>query len=222
MIRDQTVENPKNDQSVHRRLANALTLARIGFIPVLIGLMYLDGFWYNFAALIVFLLAAVTDWLDGYVARTWSAHTEFGRFLDPIADKLLVATVLMVLVAQGTLVGFWVVPAIIILCREILVSGLREYLAGLRIGLPVSRLAKWKTVLQFIALAVLIFAHSVPKLDVVSMMGTIGLTIAAGLTLLTGYDYLRAGLRHMDWDSDRSETQNTPSHPPPSHPPSAP
>ena len=117
----------------------------------------------------------------------------------------------MVLVAQQRLTGWSVLAAIIILCREILVSGLREYLAGLRIGVPVSRLAKWKTAIQFVALAILIFAHSVPKSEFFAWLGTIGLCIAAALTLVTGYDYLRAGLRHMDWETtDRPKSPSDP------------
>ncbi|MDI9349729.1 MAG: CDP-diacylglycerol--glycerol-3-phosphate 3-phosphatidyltransferase [Candidatus Symbiobacter sp.] len=211
--------SPTRTQILQQRLANFLTLARIGFIPVLTGLMYLEASWASYAALGVFLLAALTDWLDGYVARIWSSYSDFGRFLDPIADKLLVATVLMVLVAQQRLTGWSVVAAIIIMCREILVSGLREYLAGLRIGVPVSRLAKWKTALQFVALAILIFAHSVPKSELWSALGTIGLGIAAALTLVTGYDYLRAGLRHMDWENAGSPpNQAQATHALPHHP----
>lgn len=181
-----------------RNLANLLTMSRVAAIPIVIGLLSLDGAYGAWAALGVFIVAGITDWLDGYVARTLSGQSEFGRFLDPIADKLLVASTLMVLVAKGQIDGWAVGGALIILCREILVSGLREFLAGLRVGLPVSRLAKWKTAIQFVAIAVLMVGKS-PILGLpIQTIGEVGLGCAAALTLVTGYDYLRAGLRHMD------------------------
>lgn len=192
---------------MQRNLANLLTMSRIAAIPLLLGLLYVDGPVGAWAALAVFVLAGITDWLDGYVARLWSAQSEFGRFLDPIADKLLVAATLMVLVAQGRIDGWAVFGALIILCRELLVSGLREFLAGLRVGLPVSRLAKWKTAIQFMALALLIVGKT-PIFDLpIQTLGEFGLGLAALLTLVTGYDYLRAGLRHMD--ADRPEEPPT-------------
>jgi cardiolipin synthase len=176
-------------------LANLLTLSRIGAIPILVALLYVDGAGWAWIACGVFTVIGLTDWLDGYVARRWGEHTEFGRFLDPIADKLLVATVLLVLVAQERIAGIWVIAALIILCREILVSGLREFLAGLKVGLPVSRLAKWKTAIQMVALGVLIVGDAGPF--PIRRIGEVGLGIAAILTLITGWDYLRAGLGHM-------------------------
>jgi cardiolipin synthase len=179
-------------------LANLLTLSRIGAIPILVALLYIDGSMWAWIACAVFSVIGLTDWLDGYVARRWGEHTEFGRFLDPIADKLLVAAVLLVLVAQERIAGVMVIAALVILCREILVSGLREFLAGLKVGLPVSRLAKWKTAIQMVALGFLIVGDAGPF--PIRIVGEVGLAAAAFLTLFTGWDYLRAGLRHMSGD----------------------
>jgi len=179
-------------------LANLLTLSRIGAIPVLVALLYVDGVAWAWVACGVFTLIGLTDWLDGYVARRWGEHTDFGRFLDPIADKLLVAAVILVLVAREKISGFMVIAALVILCREILVSGLREFLAGLKVGLPVSRLAKWKTAIQMVALGFLIVGDAGPS--PIREIGMIGLAAAAFLTLITGWDYLRAGLTHMSGD----------------------
>src|SRR5437667_12495558 len=131
------------------------------------------------------------------MARRWAQQSDFGRFLDPIADKLLVAATLFMLVAMDRLSAGAVLPALVILCREILVSGLREYLAELRVGLPVSRLAKWKTAIQMVAIGVLIVGDAGPSFLPVVAIGGFLLWIAALLTLLTGYDYLRLGLAHM-------------------------
>src|SRR5205085_1229109 len=136
-------------------------------------------------------------WLDAHMARRWEQQSEIGRFLDPIADKLLVSATLFMLTAFGRLSAEALLPALVILCREILVSGLREYLAGLRVGMPVSRLAKWKTVIQMVAIGVLIVGDAGPGFVPVTAIGETLLWIAAILTLVTGYDYLRAGLRHM-------------------------
>jgi len=146
----------------------------------------------------LFSAAGFTDWLDGHVARRWAQQSEFGRFLDPIADKLLVSATLFMLVAKGRFNSEWaLLPALVILCREILVSGLREYLAALRVGLPVSRLAKWKTAIQMVAIGVLIVGSAGPDFLPVVAIGETLLWLAALLTLVTGYDYLRAGLAHM-------------------------
>jgi len=189
------------DDSMPYTLANLLTLSRIGAIPILVALLYIGGPGWAWIACGVFCLIGLTDWLDGYVARRWGEHTDFGRFLDPIADKLLVASVILVLVAQERIRGIMVIAALIILCREILVSGLREFLAGLKVSLPVSRLAKWKTALQMVALGVLIVGDAGPA--PIRVIGEIGLALAAALTLFTGWDYLRAGLRHMTAEPPR-------------------
>ncbi|MBI3517468.1 MAG: CDP-diacylglycerol--glycerol-3-phosphate 3-phosphatidyltransferase [Proteobacteria bacterium] len=175
--------------------ANLLTLSRIGAIPVLVALLYLDGPLWAWTACVVFTIIGLTDWLDGYVARRWGEHTDFGRFLDPIADKLLVAAVILVLTAQERIRGIMVIAALVILCREILVSGLREFLATLKVGVPVSRLAKWKTAIQMVALGFLIVGDN--GAFPIRLIGEVGLGLAAVLTLITGWDYLRAGLGHM-------------------------
>ena len=187
-------------------LPNALTLGRVAAVPVIAALFFLDTPTGQWITLAIFAVAAITDFLDGYIVRRYDQHTEFGRFLDPIADKLLIATTLMMMVAFGQIANLAIIPAVVILCREILVSGLREYLAGIDIGLPVSWLARWKTALQMIALGFLIIgdaAHPpVPEELPVRLIGEAGLWIAALITLFTGFDYMRIGLRHMDGPTD--------------------
>ncbi len=178
-------------------LPNLLTLSRIAVIPVLVLLLYLGTPAYRWIACVLFAGACVTDYLDGYLARHRSEVSALGRFLDPIADKLLVAAVLLMLVAIGGVSGLLILPALVILCREILVSGLREYLAEIRVPMPVSKLAKWKTTIQMVALGVLVVGEAGPAFLPVQTVGEIGLWLAAGLTLVTGYDYLRRGLKHM-------------------------
>jgi CDP-diacylglycerol---glycerol-3-phosphate 3-phosphatidyltransferase len=178
-------------------LPNLLTLSRILAIPLVIATFYVPGDFARWFAGAMFSTAAVTDWLDGHMARRWQQQSEIGRFLDPIADKLLVSATLFMLTAFDRLSAQAVLPALVILCREILVSGLREYLAGLRVGMPVSRLAKWKTVIQMVAIGVLLVGDAGPGFLPVAAIGETLLWIAALLTLVTGYDYLVAGLRHM-------------------------
>lgn len=178
-------------------LPNLLTLSRIAAIPVLVALFYMEGDAARWVSCALFSLAGVTDYFDGLFARRRSQISAFGRFLDPIADKLLVSAVILMLVATDRIAGLVVLPALIILCREVLVSGLREFLAGLNVGLPVSRLAKWKTMLQMVALGFLIVGDAGPEAVPVQLIGEIGLWIAALLTLVTGYDYMRVGFGHM-------------------------
>jgi cardiolipin synthase len=182
-------------------LPNLLTMSRIAAIPVLVVLVFLRDPWGDFAACVVFSAAAITDYFDGKVARDRQQTSDFGRMLDPIADKLLVGAALMLLAGMGRLTMLGLLPAIVILLREILVSGLREYLAGLSFGLPVTKLAKWKTGFQMGALGVLLAgdtAASVLYLAFlpVSLIGELMLWTAAGLTMITGWDYLQAGLHH--------------------------
>ena len=182
-------------------LPNLLTLSRIAAIPLLVALVALGAPAADLAACVLFSGAAITDYFDGRVARTRRQQSDLGRMLDPIADKLLVGAALMMLVGQGRLSRWGLYPAIVIMLREILVSGLREYLAGIRIGLPVTRLAKWKTGFQMGALGTLLAGDSAARLLHLSFVPvtTIGeamLWVAAALTLLTGWDYLTAGLRH--------------------------
>jgi cardiolipin synthase len=188
-------------------LANLLTLSRIGAIPILIALLYVPGPLWAWIACATFTIIGVTDWLDGWVARRWGEQSDFGRFLDPIADKLLVATVILALCAQQRIAGVMIVFALIILCREILVSGLREFLAGLKVGVPVSSLAKWKTAIQMVALGFLIVGDQGPF--PIKLIGDVGLVLAAVLTIYTGWDYLRAGLGHMDTTPDAAKTSRT-------------
>ena len=179
-------------------LPNLLTLSRILAVPLVVASFYVPGDYARWFACALFSAAGFTDWLDGHVARRWSQQSELGRFLDPIADKLLVAATLFMLVAKDRLSTDWaLLPALVILCREILVSGLREYLAALRVGMPVSRLAKWKTAIQMVAIGFLLVGGAGPAFLPVQGIGEALLWLAALLTLVTGYDYLRAGLGHM-------------------------
>lgn len=184
-------------------LPNLLTLSRIVAIPVLVALVALNRAEAAAGACLLFIAAAVTDYFDGHLARSRQMQSDLGRMLDPIADKLLVGASLMVLAGLGKLTYGALWPAIVILCREILVSGLREYLAGTRISLPVTRLAKWKTGFQMTAIGFLLAGDStgvllhMPWLPV-SLMGSVMLWVAAVLTLMTGWDYLVAGLRHVE------------------------
>ncbi len=178
-------------------LPNLLTLSRIAVIPVLVGLLYWTTPWASWLALLAFVAAAVTDYLDGYYARLMNDISPLGRFLDPIADKLMVAAVILMLVASERVDGLVVLPALVILCREILVSGLREYLAEIQVPMPVSRLAKWKTTLQMVALGILIVGDAGPGFLPVREIGELCLWIAAVLTFVTGYDYMVRGLHYM-------------------------
>lgn len=178
-------------------LPNLLTLSRIVAIPALVGSFYLDPPLSNWVGLAIFALAGITDYLDGHLARVRNEESFLGRFLDPIADKLLVAATLMMLVFVGRIDDWSILPAIVILCREILVSGLREFLAEIRVSVPVSQLAKWKTFVQILAIGFLIVGDAGWHMIPVAEIGTLGLWLAALLTLYTGYDYLRAGLRYM-------------------------
>ena len=183
-------------------LPNILTLSRVAVIPVLVALFFLETANGQWIACGIFIFSAITDFFDGFLARSLGQTTAFGTFLDPVADKLLVASALLLMVAFGQIAGVVVIPAIIILCREILVSGLREYLSSFAVSLPVSNLAKWKTTLQMAAICILIVgdaAHPlIPDLIPVRLIGEVGLWVAAIVTIITGSEYLRIGLRHMD------------------------
>jgi CDP-diacylglycerol---glycerol-3-phosphate 3-phosphatidyltransferase len=187
-------------------LPNLLTYARIAAVPVVVGLLFwesiFDGpLWLRWVALFIFIAAGVTDYFDGYFARAWGQYSSLGRMLDPIADKLLVSACLLMLAAGDTIHGWTLLAAIIILCREILVSGLREYLAELRVSVPVTRLAKWKTTGQMVAVGFLIAGEAGDQIvPVVSQVGILLLWLSALLTLYTGYDYMRAGLRYITDD----------------------
>lgn len=184
-------------------LPNILTYGRIAAVPVVVGVLFWQSIfegplWLRWVALVIFIVAGVTDFLDGYFARIWGQQSSLGRMLDPIADKLLVAASLLMLAAGSTIRGWTLLAAVIILCREILVSGLREYLAELQVSVPVTRLAKWKTSAQMVAVGFLIAGEAGDRIvPVVSQVGILLLWLSAVLTLYTGYDYMRAGLRYM-------------------------
>ena len=182
---------------------NLLTYARIAAVPAVVACLYWQdilhgGLWLRWVALVVFVAAGVTDVLDGYFARKWGEQSIFGRMLDPIADKLLVASCLLMLAGDGTIRGWSLLAAIVILCREILVSGLREYLAELRVGVPVTQLARWKTTLQLVAVGFLVAGRAGDAIvPVVTPIGVTLLWLSALLTLYTGWDYFHAGVRHL-------------------------
>jgi cardiolipin synthase len=184
-------------------LANLLTYSRIAAVPVVVACMYFQsileyGLWLRWVALFIYIAAGITDVLDGYVARAYGQQSSFGRMLDPIADKLLVSSCLLMLAADGTIRGWALWAAIVILCREILVSGLREYLAELRVSVPVTALAKWKTFLQLLAVGFLIAGEAGDTiLPITTEIGLGLLWLSALLTLYTGWDYFRAGVRHL-------------------------
>lgn len=182
-------------------LPNILTYARIIAVPVVVAcLFWPKDDWVRWTALGIYAVAGITDFLDGYLARAWAQQSSMGRMLDPIADKLLIGAVLIMLVYTGDIRGFAVWAAIVILCREMLVSGLREFLAEVRVSVPVSQLAKWKTAVQIVALGFLIAGTAgddvLPK-GWTAMIGVALLWFAAILTLYTGYDYFKAGIRHI-------------------------
>jgi cardiolipin synthase len=177
--------------------ANKLTVSRIIVIPVILALLVIPHGWAAWLAVVLFIAAGATDYLDGYMARRDHEVTKLGQFLDPIADKLLVSAVLLVLVYNQQINGFSLLPAIIILLREVAVSGLREFLAELRVSVPVSRLAKWKTTIQMVALGFLIVGRYAPDAIPATTIGDIGLWIAAVFTVITAWDYWRASLKHF-------------------------
>jgi cardiolipin synthase (CMP-forming) len=197
-------------------LPNILTYGRLAAIPAVVALLFWpEDRWSRWIALAIYIAAAVTDYLDGYFARAYAQQSALGRMLDPIADKLLVGAALMLLAGMGRLSDAALFPAIVVLLREILVSGLREYLASLRIGLPVTWLAKWKTGFQMGALGTLLAGDTAAAalglgFLPVSYIGEAMLWAAAALTLVTGWDYLLAGLRHAAEHDNSSEPPSPP------------
>lgn len=178
-------------------LPNLLTLSRILAVPLLVVMLWENGAFGSGLAFVLFCMAGLTDFFDGYLARANGTVSKLGQFLDPIADKIMVAAVIMMLVWLRVIAGVQIIPALVILLREIFVSGLREFLAETRVSMPVSRLAKWKTAFQMVALGALILAGAVGNALPAYEVGVVSLWVAAVLTLVTGYDYLRIGLRHM-------------------------
>ncbi|EJF90688.1 CDP-diacylglycerol--glycerol-3-phosphate 3-phosphatidyltransferase [Bartonella tamiae] len=184
-------------------LPNILTYSRIVAVPLVVLCFFVEGRLQStdparWTAVAIFIAASITDFFDGYLARIWKQTSDIGRMLDPIADKLLVSACLLLLAADNTIAGWTLWAAIIILCREILVSGLREYLAELKVSVPVSRLAKWKTTVQMIAIVFLLAGPAGNKILPYAMeFGLAMLWVAAILTLWTGWDYFRAGIKHV-------------------------
>jgi len=179
-------------------LPNLLTLSRIFAVPILVFLLWNASPLEYGVTFVLYCLVGITDYFDGYLARAQGAVSKLGIFLDPIADKIMVATVIVLLIFTRAIDGLAVIAALIILVREIAVSGLREFLAELRVSMPVSQLAKWKTTFQLVSLGALILAGAVPNQSWIGWVGLFCLWSAAGLTAVTGWDYLRVGLKHMD------------------------
>jgi CDP-diacylglycerol--glycerol-3-phosphate 3-phosphatidyltransferase len=185
-------------------IPNLLTLSRILAVPILVFLLWRPAPVDYAITFVLYCVVGITDYFDGYLARAWGSISRLGQFLDPIADKIMVAAVLVMLISSRKanpvpeIAGLHIIAALVILLREIIVSGLREFLAGLRVSVPVSALAKWKTTLQLVALGALILGGALPRIEWVHVFGLVCLWAAAALTLVTGYDYLRAGLKHMD------------------------
>lgn len=180
-------------------LPNILTLSRIVTVPLLAAFLWWPEWRAGYAvAFAIYCLMGVTDYFDGYLARAQGTVSKLGVFLDPIADKIMVAAVILMLAAKGVIADLHLIPALVILAREIAVSGLREFLGGIQVSVPVSRLAKWKTALQLGALGALILAGALPDWGWVLGAGLAALWAAAALTAITGWDYLRVGLKHMD------------------------
>jgi len=185
-------------------LPNLLTLSRILAVPILVFLLWRPAPIDYAITFALYCIVGITDYLDGYLARAWGSISRLGQFLDPIADKIMVAAVLIMLISSRKsnpvpeIAGLHIIAALIILLREIIVSGLREYLAGLQVSVPVSALAKWKTTLQLVALGALILGGALPQMSWVHEFGIACLWAAAALTMITGYSYLRTGLRHIE------------------------
>ncbi len=180
-------------------LPNLLTLSRIVAVPLLVAFLWWPGWAAGYGiAFALYCLMGITDYFDGYLARANGAVSRLGIFLDPIADKIMVAAVVLILVGTRDIAGIHVIAALVILLREIAVSGLREFLAQVQVSVPVSRLAKWKTTLQLVALGGIILGGALPAMVWIHQVGLLALWGAAVLTVLTGWDYLRVGLKHMD------------------------
>lgn len=180
-------------------LPNSLTFFRIAAIPAMVALFYVDGWMAAWANVALYTLAGISDYFDGYFARALGQTSALGRFLDPIADKLMVGVALFMLVAFDRLEGPWILAAVIILVREFMVAGLREFLGPYNIQVPVSKLAKWKTTVQMVFIGFLIAGPYGEKLVPGTVdIGNIGITVAAVLTVITGWDYMKAGLKLIE------------------------
>ncbi len=185
------------------RVPNLLTYGRILAVPAVAACLLWNTPTLRWTALAIFIAAAITDFLDGWLARAWHQQSALGRMLDPIADKLLISVILLMLAANETISGYHLWAAAIILSREVLVSGLREFLGQLQVSVPVTWLAKWKTAVQMVAIGFLIVGPAGESvLPGNTEIGLYGLWLAAALTLYTGYDYFRAGVRHLMEEED--------------------
>lgn len=176
---------------------NAITLFRLAVIPTIIILFFIPSIIARWLIVVFFAAACISDFFDGYLARKLNQYSDFGKLFDPIADKILVATALILLVAIDRLQGFTLIPTLIILSREILVSGLREFLATYQLSIPVTHLAKWKTTAQMFAIGFLLGSHAIPEWTWTLWVGLALLWAAAILTLVTGYHYFKQGLWHV-------------------------
>jgi CDP-diacylglycerol--glycerol-3-phosphate 3-phosphatidyltransferase len=182
-----------------KNLANILTITRLALLPFMIVLFYLPFNWAAWLCLVLFTIGALTDFFDGWVARKFNQISEFGKLMDPIADKVFVITILLMLVASGRIDGFYVLCVVVILMREFVVSGIREYLAPKNIKLPVTNMAKWKTTVQMLATGLLILA---PVNVYADAGGKIFLVLAAAMTVVTGAQYLTSAFKHLRADHD--------------------
>lgn len=175
-------------------IPNILTLSRIFSIPFIVACFYVDEFWAHLSAMLLFSAACITDFFDGYFARQWHQVSAFGRFLDPVADKLLVSTILLMLSGTGSIIGVHLIGACIILAREIIVSGLRQFMSEMQLRIPVTRFAKWKTATQMCSIFCLLFASMFPEVSEIKTLGIVSLWIAVFMTIFTGIRYLKFGI----------------------------
>lgn len=181
-----------------RQLPNILTVGRLLLLPFLVIMMMTGTAWASWTALALYTISCITDWLDGFIARRMNLQSSFGTFLDPIADKIFILTVLLTLIANDTLRGIWITPVLLILAREFLIAGLREFLGPKNIQVPVSNLGKWKTTIQMVALGFLVVGeYGDTVLPYTVEIGQIGLLAAMALTIQTGWDYLKTGIKHL-------------------------
>ncbi|GHU11466.1 CDP-diacylglycerol--glycerol-3-phosphate 3-phosphatidyltransferase [Alphaproteobacteria bacterium] len=178
-------------------LPNLLTLSRVFSIPFIILCFYIEGFWSHLSATLLFIIACITDFFDGYLARQWKQVSAFGRFMDPVADKLLISTILLMLSGMGVINGLHLIGASIILAREIMVSGLREFMSEMRMKVPVTKYAKWKTVMQMLSVTCLLCSAMFPDVSSIKSIGVVTLWLAVIMTVFTGARYLRFGIVKM-------------------------
>ena len=179
------------------KIPNILTIGRIIIVPIFVVTFFIPGFFGDLIPFFLFVLASFTDYLDGLLARLFKEESKLGELLDPIADKLLIAAVIIVLIDTRVIADVHVIPAIIILLREIAISGLREFLAKLNTDMPVSKLAKYKTTFQMVSLSILIIGLGFELNDFLWNLGLVTLWLAAIITLLSGYNYVAKGLKHI-------------------------